>query len=162
MLILIWLSLLASSHAETALERLCFHSASEAQRALPIVATVLVKGVDTIQQEGDCLNVQVSPKRGDVFQRWVKMRLPHAQVTFSTLNAPKKECDMLAERITTKAGNGRTAMVNGQEVRLQGSSSSGSEVQQNILKVTSGTAASLSMDGNELTITCTELAEPLS
>jgi hypothetical protein len=159
MMILFWLWLLTPAQSQTALERLCFASAVEAQKAVPIVSTVLVKGVDSVELEADCLNIHVAPARGEVFQRWIKARLPHAQLAFSTLSAPKKECDMLAERVTTKVSNGQNALVNSQGINLQDGQSKGSEVQQHVLKVTSGSPGSISMDGTEFTVICTELSE---
>lgn len=153
-------ALLVSSvaHADRLLERLCFTSADAAAQAIPILNTVLVKGQDEIQSEGLCLNVFVEAKRGEVFERWVALRLPHAQTQFSTRNAPREHCEMELEKkvyreeiITQIGAGGKVVNVLAGKDVLQSEETSQ-------LRMTSGSPATLLVTPNEVEIICTKKA----
>ena len=154
----IFLLLLFSSplHAERLLERLCFTNTPEAEAAIPILNTVLIKGQDEILNDGPCLNVFVEDKRGELFERWVKSRLPHARSTFSTKNAPVSTCDMELKKTTYKEevifsydANGKIIGARAGKDVLQGE-------EKSFLATTSGKPASLLVDQNQVDILCTK------
>lgn len=138
------------------LERLCFNSTTEAQKAIPILNFVLVKGQDQVSPEGQCLNVSLDSTRGELFQRWVRTRLPNAQYSFSTLDAPAPECDMRVRKITTKnEQNTEGQIVFRGGVQVSAGEGITDSTEESILKVTSGNRAKLTVDQSQLEITCT-------
>lgn len=156
MIHLIWLVLFSlPAAADSALERLCFSSSEEAQRAIPVLNMVLVKGHDQIIPEGPCLNVNVANSRAELFQRWVRTRLPQAQYAFSTLDAPKRECDMVVTKTTNKSEHTKSVDVNGQAFQVSAGEGTQQESERHILKVLSGGTATLRVDTSEVKITCT-------
>lgn len=145
-----------TARAERLVERLCFTSTQEAASAIPILNTVLVKGQDEIRPEGLCLNVLVDTKRGELFERWVNARLPHAQVEFSTKNAPHTHCDMELNRKTFREEVVTQYGANGQLVSIQAGKDVLQDEDTTSLRMTSGSPASVQLNQNEVVITCTK------
>lgn len=154
-MLLIWLLLLSPAQAQMAIERLCFVSDAEALRARPLVEVVLVKGQDRVEVDGRCLNVTCDVKRSEILNRWVKTRLPHAESTFSSLDIPELECDMLALKKMNKQKVQSNVQVDGRNFQVSAGDERSEQVEEHILKVTSGGTATLIMGTNELKITCT-------
>jgi hypothetical protein len=142
--------------AETALERLCFNSQNEARNAIPILNTVLIKGQDEIQPEGECLNVLVDSKRAEVFDRWVSSRLPHATRAFSTINAPVQHCDMTLVKRTSRNTVNTAIGANQQVISASQAEDNLNNEETSILKVISGKSARLAAGENDLELTCTK------
>ncbi len=138
-----------------AVERLCFVSDAEALRARPLIEVVLVKGQDRVEVDGRCLNVTCDVKRSEILNRWVKTRLPQAESTFSSLDVPELECDMLALKKTRKQQEQSTVQVDGRNFQVSAGDERSEQVEEHILKVTSGGTATLIMGPSELKITCT-------
>lgn len=141
-------------HAERQLERLCFSSLSEAETAIPILNTVLIKGQDEINQEGLCLNIFVEEKRGELFERWVNNRLPHAKSTFSTRNAPLVTCDMELKKIIYKEEIIATYGTDGKMIGARAGKDVLDGEEKTILTTSSGKPASFLMDQNQVDIIC--------
>jgi hypothetical protein len=155
MMLLIWLLLLSPAQAQMAIERLCFVSDAEALRARPLVEVVLVKGQDRVEVDGRCLNVTCDVKRAEILNRWVKTRLPQAESTFSSLDIPELECDMLALKKTRKQKEQSNVQVDGRSFQVSAGDAQTEQIEEHILKVTSGGTATLVMGPSELKITCT-------
>lgn len=158
MMLLIWLLLLSPAQAQLAIERLCFVSDAEALRARPLVEVVLLKGQDRVEVDGRCLNVSCDVKRSEILSRWVKTRLPHAESTFSSLDVPELECDMLALKKTRKQKEQSNVQVDGRSFQVSAGDETSEQIEEHILKVSSGGTATLVMGPNELKITCTASA----
>lgn len=155
MLLFIWLLLLNPVQAQVAVERLCFPTDAQAQRALPIVEVVLVKGQDRAELDGRCMNVTCDMKRTEVLRRWIKTRLPQAESTFSSIDIPELECDMLATKKTQKQKDQTQVQVDGQNFQVSTGENKQEQLEEHRLKVTSGGTATLIMGTTELKITCT-------
>lgn len=155
MMLLLWLLLLTPVQAQQAIERLCFTSDAEALRARPVVEVVLVKGQDRVEVDGRCLNINCDVKRSEILNRWIKTRLPQAESTFSSLDVPALECDMLATKKTRKNKELTDVQVDGRSFQISGGQQQGEQVEEHILKVTSGGTATLRMGTTELKINCT-------
>jgi len=155
MMLLLWLLLLSPVQAQQAIERYCFASDAEALRALPLVEVVLIKGQDRAEVDGRCLNVTCDVKRSEILKRWVKTRLPNAEANFSSLDVPELECDMLATKKTRKNKELTDVQVDGRNFQVSGGQEQAEQVEEHILKVTSGGTATLRMTTSELKITCT-------
>lgn len=158
----IWISLFLFStplHAERLLERLCFTNAPEAEAAIPILNTVLIKGQDEIQNDGPCLNVFVEDKRGELFERWVKARLPHARSTFSTRNAPLSTCNMELKRITHKEEIIYSYDAKGKVIGARVGKDIFEGEEKSFLSTSSGLPASLLVDQNQVDVVCTKKSD---
>lgn len=155
MMLLLWLLLLTPAQAQQAIERLCFASDAEALRARPVVEVVLIKGQDRVEVDGRCLNVSCDVKRSEILNRWIKTRLPQAESTFSSLDVPALECDMLATKKIRKKKETTDVQIDGRSFQVSGGQEQGEQSEEHILKVTSGGTATLRIGSSELKINCT-------
>jgi hypothetical protein len=149
-----WL-LTSVAMAETMLERLCFASAQEAQHAIPILATVLIKGQDEISAEGACLNVKVEERRSDMFQRWVSLRLPHARWDFSTSNAPPRTCEIQVSKRQTKDQTSETIQGSPNSISLEARREEQTTAEVSTLNLLSGKSGMLMVENRQIDLTCT-------
>jgi len=142
------------AQAERSLERLCFPSATEAQKGQVIVQQILAKGLDEVNLEANCLNVMIEANRVELLDRWVATRLPLARKTFSAANAPRQECDMLVTKISQKSEQNKKLGIrkNGFIVSVDNGENENRE--ESFLKLLSGGTAKLKVDESELEITC--------
>ncbi|MBY0515619.1 MAG: hypothetical protein K2P81_01835 [Bacteriovoracaceae bacterium] len=145
---------LFNAHAAPSLERLCFNSSSEAQRAIPILNVILIKGQDAIDPEGKCLNVSVDSSRIEVFQRWVKTRLPEAYYHFSAASAPVEMCDIVVTKQSQKNQQDQNINVNTKGFGAVITEGNNSGKEESFIKVSSGKSAELRVDQDDLTLTC--------
>jgi hypothetical protein len=145
---------LFKAHATPSLERLCFNSPNEAQRAIPILNVVLIKEQDAIDPEGRCLNVTVDTARLEIFQRWVKTRLPEAYYHFSTSSAPVDMCDIVVIKQTQKTQQNQNANVNTKSFGAVITEGESNGTEESFIKVSSGKSAELRVDREDLTLTC--------
>jgi len=156
--LLVSLLFISHAHAERLLERLCFNSSDEAASAMAVINTILIKPADEIVPEGACLNVFVEEKRGDLFERWVQTRLPHAQSTFSTRNAPFIGCDMEFIKRTKKDQVVSILDSRGRIIGARAGESIVMNEETSILKMASGKSAGINAGEYAIDITCTRKA----
>ncbi|MFP5458035.1 MAG: hypothetical protein ACLGG7_04820 [Bacteriovoracia bacterium] len=145
--------------AQMALERLCFDSTEATAAAMPVLKPIIVKDVDTVTLEDTCLNVSIEEARVELFDRWVRLRLPHAQRAFSSVNAPRPACEMLVTKITDKAEKTQGGSVNRRGFAVGAGEAKSELREQNFLKVLSGGTVQLTVDESKLEITCTVRGE---
>lgn len=141
--------------AQMALERLCFDSPEVASAAVPVLKPIIVKDVDTVTSEDACLNITIEEARVELFDRWVRLRLPHAQRAFSSVNAPRPSCEMVVTKVTDKVEQTQQGSVNQRGFTIRAGDSRSEIREQNLIKVLSGGTAQLTVDESKLEISCT-------
>lgn len=147
-----------NARADKLVERLCFNSAAQAGQAIPILNMVLIKGQDEIQPEGNCLNVLVEEKRGELFERWVQARLPDARTEFSTRNAPATHCEMDLEKKTFREEIVTQYGASGKVVGVVAGQDTLQDEETTFLKMTSGKPSLIQLNQEHVEVTCTRKA----
>lgn len=160
-LLLALFTTLAYAQADSAMERVCFSSQSEATRAIPILNTVLVKGQDQIQADGSCLNISYAPKRWDVLDRWLRTRYPQALRSFSTQSVAREKCDMRVYKKTERQKMTTQYGADGQIVMIGTGEQEVAAEETTMLTVLSGDTTTLEVGQQEISIACTKKSDVL-
>jgi hypothetical protein len=152
-MVFFFILLILPSWADRQIESLCFPSRAESSKAAQDLAFILVKGVDSIQQDDACLNIAFDSTRRELFNKWIRQKYPNAQTTFSSEPTEVKRCEIKVKKISQKIETTNTAKV---RKSFSVSQSSGNTTQTEVQKlvVSSGNHASLFVDQTLLKIYC--------
>ena len=152
MLIFIFSTLVFASQQ---VEKFCFASKAEAQKAQGQIEFILIKNQDKTLLEDDCLTVALGSERVELLQRWVRSHYPAARLSFSSSQPSSEECRLKFKKLSKTQLNTQGAGVNQQRVNVQAGSQIDEAQDIRMIRSLSGKNAVLELDRFRLSFTCT-------